>query len=129
MIIQLKTFKKNALALELLDSFTAADARLIEMLFDEKLNDGYDHINILIKVKDLSILKHIEWKGFFGGELWGIKHFKQLGRCAVVSHSGFIESIINTENKLLHLFNSSLDEKYFDETQLEEALKFISPDE
>jgi hypothetical protein len=129
MINQIKKFKTNALALELLDTFTEADALLIEKLFDEKLNEGYKHVNILIKVKDMSVMKGMNLKGFFQGELWGIKHFGKMGRCAVVSHSGFIESVVKIENKVLHLFNSALEEKYFDQTELDEALKFISPNE
>jgi len=36
-----------------------------------------------------------------------------------------MKSIIHIENKILHLFNSALEERYFDENQLEEALAFI----
>jgi hypothetical protein len=36
-----------------------------------------------------------------------------------------MKSIVNIENKMLHLFNSALEERYFDENQLEEALEFI----
>ena len=129
MINQIKKFKKNALALELLETFTEADALLIELLFEEKLNEGYKHVNILIKVKDMSVLKDMNLIAFLQGELWGIKHFGKIGRCAVVSHSGFMESVVKIENKVLHLFNSALEEKYFDQTQLDEALEFITPNE
>lgn len=129
MINQIKKFEKNALALEILETFTKADALLIEQLFEEKLNEGYKHVNILIKVKDMSVLKDMDLKGFLQGELWGIKHFEKIGRCAVVSHSGFMESVVNIENKVLHLFNAALEEKYFDQTQLDEALTFITPNE
>ena len=125
MINQIKKFKGNALALELMGSFTETDALLIEQLFEEKLNKGYAHVNILIKVKDMSVMKDMKLKAFFEGELWGIKHFGKIGRCAVVSHSDFMKSIVNIENKMLHLFNSALEERYFDENQLEEALEFI----
>ncbi|WP_312313964.1 STAS/SEC14 domain-containing protein [Empedobacter brevis] len=129
MINQIKKFKKNAIALELLGVFTEDDALLIEQLFEEKLKEGYQHVNILIKVKDMSAIKEMKLKGFFEGELWGIKHFGKIGRCAVVSHSGFMKSVVNLENKILHLFNPALEERYFDETALDEALKFIAPDE
>lgn len=129
MINQIKQFKGNALALEMGETFTAADALLIEQLFEEKLKAGYEHVNILIKVKDLSVLKHMDLKGFIQGELWGIKHFSKMGRCAVVSHSEIMKSVIGVENKVLRLFNSALEERYFDETQLAEALKFIAPNE
>lgn len=127
MVNQIKKFKANALALELLETFTEADALLIEQLFEEKLNEGYKHVNILIKVKDMSAIRNMKLKAFFDGELWGIKHFGKLGRCAVVSQSGFIEAVVTIENKILHLFNSALEEKYFDQTQLDEALEFITP--
>ncbi|MBB1642897.1 STAS/SEC14 domain-containing protein [Sphingobacterium sp. UME9] len=125
MINQIKKFKGNALALELIGTFTETDALLIEQLFEAKLNEGYAHVNILIKVKDMSVMKDMKLKAFFEGELWGIKHFGKIGRCAVVSHSDFMKSIVNIENKMLHLFNSALEERYFDENQLEEALEFI----
>jgi hypothetical protein len=129
MINQLKTFKQNALALEMQGTFTEADDLLIEQLFEAKLAEGFEHVNILIKVKDLSVLKDMNLKAFLQGELWGIKHFGKIGRCAVVSHSGMMETVVKIENKVLQLFNSALEEKYFDETQLDEALKFISPNE
>lgn len=129
MVQQIKIFEKNALALELLETFTETDALLIEKLFEEKLNKGYAHVNILIKVKDMSLLKHVDLKGFLQGELWGIKHFGKIGRCAVVAHSGFMESIVKLENKALHVFNHALEERYFDEAQLDEALEFIRPEE
>lgn len=129
MVNQIQKFNGNAIALELLDAFTEDDALFIEQLFEEKLNKGYHHINILIKVKDMSVMKEMKLKGFFEGELWGVKHFGKIGRCAVVSHSGFMEAVVKMENKILHLFNAALEEKYFDETELEEALKFIAPNE
>lgn len=128
MIIQIQKFEKNAVALELFETFTEADALLIEHLFEEKLNQGYEHVNILIKVKDMSVLKNMDLKGFIQGELWGIRHMNKIGRCAVVSHSGIMESIVKIENKVLHFFNNALEEKYFDQTQLDEALKFITPE-
>ncbi|HSD13035.1 MAG TPA: STAS/SEC14 domain-containing protein [Flavobacterium sp.] len=128
MIIQIQKFEKNAIALELFETFTEADALLIEHLFEEKLNQGYEHVNILIQVKDMSVLKHMDLKGFIEGELWGIRHINKLGRCAVVSHSDIMASIIKVENKVLHFFNDALEEKYFDHSQLDEALKFITPE-
>lgn len=125
MINQIKKLKGNALVLEILGSFTEPDALLIEQLFKEKLNEGYVHVNILIKVTGMAVIKDMKLKAFFESELWGIKHFGKIGRCAVVSHSDFMKSIIHIENKILHLFNSALEERYFDENQLEEALAFI----
>ena len=129
MLNQIKTFEGNALALELLDTFTEADAKLIKQLFEEKLDKGYKTVNLLIKVKDMSVLKHMDLKGFLEGEIWGIKHLSNIGRCAVVAHSDLIKSVVTFENKILHLANSALDEKYFDTDQLGEALKFITPAE
>ena len=128
MLKQIKTFKGNALALELGETFTEADVRLIKQLFEEKLNKGYKHVNLLIKVQDLSVLKHMNLKAFLDGELWGFRHFGKIGRCAVVAHSNSIKTVVKIENKVLHLVNT-FEEKYFDTAQLDEALKFISPDE
>lgn len=129
MVNQIQKFSGNAIALELLGAFTETDVLFIERLFEEKLSEGYKHVNILIKVKDLSVIKDMKLKGFFEGELWGIKHFGKIGRCTVVSHSELMEAIVKIENKILRLFSPALEEKYFDETELDEALKFITPDE
>lgn len=129
MVLQIKEFKGNAIALELLESFTEADALLIEQLFEEKLAKDYKQVNILIKVKDFSVMKNMKLKAFFEGELWGIKHFRRIGRCAVVSHSDIMKSIVNLENKVLRLFSTALEERYFDEAELDAAVKFIAPNE
>jgi len=129
MLKQIKTFKGNALALELVEQFTEADAQLIKQLFDEKLNAGYEHVNLLIKVKDMSVLRHMDLKAFLEGEIWGLKHFGKIGRCAVVAHSDLIKAVVRIENKALHLANAAFEEKYFDTEQLDEALNFLCPDE
>jgi len=125
MLEQIKTFEGNALALELTETFTEADASLIKQLFEEKLGAGYRHVNLLIKVKDLSVMKHMNLKSFLEGEAWGFKHFGKIGRCAVVAHSDFIRSVVKIENKILHLTNDAFEERYFDTAELDDALKFI----
>jgi hypothetical protein len=128
MLQQIRIFEGNALAFDLTDRFTEADAQLIERLFEEKLNAGHEHVNLLIKVKDLSVMRHMDFKAFWQGEIWGMKHFGKIGRCAVVAHSDLMKSIVGLENKMLHLANAAFEERYFDTAQLEEALKFISPE-
>jgi hypothetical protein len=129
MLEQIKIFKGNALALELTETFTKADALLIKQLFEEKLEAGYEHVNLMIKVKDMSVMKHMSLKAFLEGETWGFKHFGKIGRCAVVAHSDFIRSVVKIENKILHLANAAFEEKYFDTTELDEALNFVEADE
>jgi len=63
------------------------------------------------------------------GEIWGFKHFGKMGRCAVVAQSEIIKDVVKVENKALHLANAAFEEKYFETAQLDEALKFISPEE
>ncbi|MDR1679139.1 MAG: STAS/SEC14 domain-containing protein [Prevotellaceae bacterium] len=129
MLTEIKTFEGNALALEIVGKFTQQDEKLCEKLFTEKLNQGYKHVNILIKAKNLSQFKHNDLKALFRGEAWGIHHFGKIGRCAVVAHSDFIKAIVGVESKVLHFISNALEEKYFDEKQLDEALEFISRDE
>jgi len=129
MLKQIKIFNGNSLALELTDTFTEDDAHLIKQLFEEKLDNGASHVNLLIKVEDLSVMRHMNLKAFLEGELWGFRHFRKIDRCAVVAHSDVIKSVVKIENKVLHLVNAAFEEKYFDTTELDEALKFISPGE
>jgi hypothetical protein len=127
MLNQIQLFEGNALALELTGTFTLADEKRCEQLFTEKLREGHEQVNLLIKVKDLAQFKDMDLKAFFEGEFWGIRNFRKLGRCAVVAHSDFIKAAVNVESRILPLFNEALEEKYFEEAQLEEALAFISP--
>ncbi|MDR0332482.1 MAG: STAS/SEC14 domain-containing protein, partial [Dysgonamonadaceae bacterium] len=120
MLTQIKQFKGNALALELTDTWTKEDQQFMAQLFEEKLNEGYEHINLLFKVKDMSIFKHMDLKAFMEGEIWSCKHFHQIGKCAVVAHSEFIKEVIKVEGKALHLLNKALEERYFDTEQLDE---------
>jgi hypothetical protein len=129
MITQIKVFKQNALALELLETFTEADAQFIKQLFEEKLHAGYEQVNLLLKVKDLSVMKHMDLKAFLHGEAWGFTHFSKLGRCAVVAHSEVLKAIVKVEGKILHLVNAAFEEKYFDIDELEEAFAFINTDQ
>jgi hypothetical protein len=127
MLTQIRTFKGNALALELTDTWTGEDQHFMAQLFEEKLNKGYHHVNLLFKVKDMSVFKHMDLKAFMEGEIWACKHFRQIGKCAVVSHSDFIRDVIKVEGKALHLVNKALEERYFEMTHLDEALKFVCP--
>ncbi|MDR0231091.1 MAG: STAS/SEC14 domain-containing protein [Dysgonamonadaceae bacterium] len=129
MLTQIKTFKGNALALELTGTFTEVDEQLMVQLFEEKLNEGSEYVNLLLKVKDLSVMRHMDLKALMEGEIWGFKHFGKMGRCAVVAESDIIKDVVKVENKALHLANSAFEEKYFETAQLDEALKFISPEE
>ena len=127
MLTQIKQFKGNALALELTDSWTVADQQFMAQLFDEKLNEGYQHINLLFKVNDMSVFKHMDLKAFMEGEIWACKHFSQIGKCAVVAHSNFVKEVVKLEGKALHLVNKALEERYFEVEELGEAMKFICP--
>jgi hypothetical protein len=128
MLNQIKTFKGNAIALELTGTFTEDDVKLMEQLFEEKLSAGSKAVNLLSKVKDMSQFTHIDFKALMEGETWGFKHFNKIGRCAVVAHSDFIKYAVKIENKLLHPISNALEEKYFDETHLDEALQFVNQD-
>lgn len=129
MITQLTTFGGGALALELTGIFTKEDEQFLIQLFEEKLNAGYGHVNLLLKVKDLSVLKNMDLKVFLESEIWGFKHFRKIGKCAVVAQSDFIKNVVAIENKMLHLANPAFEEKYFDWEQLDEALRFINPEQ
>ncbi|MDI3320682.1 STAS/SEC14 domain-containing protein [Pinibacter soli] len=129
MLKEIKPFKGNSLAFELTDTFTEEDSGLIKQLFEEKLNNGAAHVNLLIKFENLSVMWHMNLKAFLEGEIWGFRHFNKIGRCAVVAHSDVIKSVVKVENKILHLVNTAFEEKYFDTAQLNEALQFIAPGE
>ena len=64
MLEQIKTFDSNTVAFEIIDSFTETDEKLAQKLFKEKLDSGFQTVNILVKIDQYKI-SQTEAKAFF----------------------------------------------------------------
>lgn len=124
MIEQLKTFENNCLAVEVIDGFTETDEKICQKWFQEKLNEGYDQVNVLVKMDELKV-SHSSVKAFFEDSLWALRHYKQLGHLAIVAHSNIVKALVPIDNLFFQRASKGRLERYFDKSQLEEAFNFI----
>ena len=124
MIEQIKTFKGNTIAIEAIKSFTESDAKLMHKFFEEKLNNGFEHINVLIKLDEIKI-SQINTKAFFEHMIWVIRNLKNVGNLAIVAHSNILKSLIPIDNIFFERLKKGFEERYFDISHLDKALDFV----
>ncbi|WKK86624.1 STAS/SEC14 domain-containing protein [Marivirga arenosa] len=125
MIEQLKTSANNSLALEVIDGFTENDEKLFQKLFDEKIKRGYDHVNVLVKLDEFKI-GHSSVKAFMEDGIWTLRNFKKLGHFAIVAHSKILKALIPIDNLFFERAREGRYERYFDVSQMDEAMKFVN---
>ncbi len=124
MIEQIKTFKGNTIAVEAIDSFTETDVKLIHKFFEKKLHEGFEHINVLIKLDEIKI-NQINTKAFFEHMIWVIRNLKNVGNLAIVAHSSILKSMIPIDNIFFERLKKGFEERYFDVSHLDKALDFV----
>ncbi len=124
MIEQIKTFKSNALAIEVIDDFTETDEKLAQKLFKEKIDEGNDQINVLIKLDEMKI-SHSSIKAFMEDMIWVLRNYKHLGNLAIVAHTNIIKALVPIDNFFFERLQKGYEERYFDISQLDKAIEFI----
>ncbi len=124
MIEQIKTFEGNAIAIEAIESFTETDAQLIHKFFEKKLNKGFKHIHVLIKLDEVKI-NQINTKVFFEHMIWVIRNLKNVGNLAIVAHSNILKAMIPMDNLFFERLKKGFEERYFDVSQLDKAIDFV----
>lgn len=125
MISQIKTFESNVLAIEVFEGFTKADEKICQKLFKEKLKHGFEKVNILIKLDEIKISKS-STKAFFEDILWSLRHYKKLGHLAIVAHSNIVKVLVPIDNLFFERASKGRYERYFDASQMEEAMMFVN---
>ena len=124
MIEQIKTFKGNTIAIEAIESFTETDVKLVHKFFEEKLNNGFNHVNELIKLDEIKI-NQISTKAFFEHMIWVLRNLKNAGNIAIVAHSNILKSLIPIDNIFFERLKKGFEERYFDVSHLDKALDFV----
>ena len=125
MIKQLKTFKTNTLAFEVLDRFTETDEKLAQKLFKEKLDSGFDKVNVLLKFDEMKISAK-ETKVFFEDAIFLMKQLNHLGNMALVGHSKMMKALVPIDNFFFERLQKGSKERYFDVSQMDDAYKFVT---
>ena len=128
MIEQIKIFDNNVLAITVIDGFTKTDARYCQKLFDEKLDKGYEKINLLVKLDELKI-SHSSTKAFFEEIIIILRNYKTLKNLAIVGHSNILKAYVPIDNFFFSRLSKGSEECYFDISQMEEAMAFVDSNE
>ena len=125
MIEQLATTSENVLALEVIDGFTQTDEKLCQKLFQQKLDQGYDQVNVLVKLNEMKI-SHSSVKAFMEDMVWLLRHYKKLGHLAIVAHSKILKALVPIDNLFFERASKGRQERYFDISQIDEAVEFVA---
>ncbi|MCB0516021.1 MAG: STAS/SEC14 domain-containing protein [Chitinophagales bacterium] len=127
MIEQIKTFPNNALAIEVIDGFTETDENLCQKFFNQKLAQGYEQVNVLVKLDEMKI-SHSSAKAFLEDNVWALRNYSKMGHLAIVGHSKILKALVPIDNLFFERASKGRLERYFDVSQLEDAIKFITPE-
>ena len=125
MIEQLKTYQNNSMAIEVIDGFTETDEKICQKWFKKKLDEGYDQVNILVKLDDVKVSQS-SIKAFMEDSIWALRKYKQLGHLAIVAHSNILKALVPLDNLFFQRARDGRHERYFDISQLDEAYNFIN---
>jgi hypothetical protein len=125
MLEQLKTFKTNTLAFEVIDNFSETDEKFAQKLFKEKLAKGFKTVNVLIKIDEYKLSK-TETKAFFEDIVFVLRNYKDMGHLAIVAHSKVLKALVPIDNLFFERASKGRKEQYFDVSQLDEAFEFVT---
>ena len=125
MVEQLKIFKNNVIALDAIGGFTMADEKYCQKLFNQKLEQGFDQVNVLVKLDELKVSKS-EIKAFFEDFIFIMRNYKKMGHLAFVAHSNILKALIPIDNLFFARASKGRLERYFDISQMEEAMEFVN---
>jgi len=124
MIEQIKTFEGNVLAIEVIDGFTETDEKLCQKFFEEKMEQGFDTVNVLVKLDEMK-LSHTSTKAFMEDTIWALRNYKKLGHLAIVAHSKILKALVPLDNLFFQRASKGRLERYFDVSQMDEATAFV----
>lgn len=125
MVQKLKTSTNNVLAVEVIEGFSKTDERLCEKFFQDKLDEGFETVNVLVKLDEMKISKS-SIKAFFEDILWALRNYKKLGHLAIVAHSNILKALVPIDNLFFTRSSKGREERYFDVSQIESAFKFVN---
>ena len=124
MLEQLKTSSKNVLAVEVIDGFTDTDEKICQKFFNQKIEEGFEQVNLLVKLDELKI-SHSSLKAFMEDSIWALRNYKNIGHLAIVAHSKVLKALVPIDNLFFERASKGRLERYFDISQLDEAFAFV----
>lgn len=124
MVEQLEISEKNILLLEAYGGFTEVDEKYCQKLFSNKLDKGFKTVNILIKIDELKITQS-SLKALLEDMVWALRNYKKMGRMAIVANSAIIKHLVAIDNLFFANKQEGREERYFDISEIEEAINYI----
>ncbi len=125
MVEQLKVFENNVIALEAYGGFTEVDEKYCQKLFSQKLEKGFDKVNILVKIDELKITKS-SLNALLEDMVWVFRNYHKMGRFAIVANSPIIEKLVAIDNLFYASKKEGRDERYFNVSEIESALDYVN---
>ena len=126
MVEQLKTYKGNTLAIEVIDRFTEIDEKLCQKLFQQKIDEGFEQVNVLIKLDEMKIGQS-SIKAFMEDTLWSLRNYKKMGHIALVANSKILKELLPIDNLFFERASKGREERYFDISKIDDAFAFVEP--
>lgn len=126
MVEQLEVFDNNVLALTVIDGFTEEDEKICQKFFNKKMEQGFETVNVLVKLDELKI-SHSSAKAFFEDTVWALRNYRKLGHLAIVAHSKVLKALVPIDNLFFERASKGRQKRYFDVSQMEEAMDFVNP--
>ena len=84
-------------------------------------------VNVLVKLDELKI-SHSSVKAFMEDIIWALRNYKQIGHLAIVAHSNVLKALVPIDNLFFQRASKGRYERYFDVSQMDEAMRFVSSD-
>ena len=125
MIELIERHNSNELFIEVIDGFTDTDEKLCKKFFNQKIEQGCDQINVLIKLDEMKV-SNSGSKAFFEDTLSLLRNYKKLGHLAIVAHSNMLKALVPIDNIFFSRASKGRLERYFDVSQMDEAIAFVS---
>lgn len=125
MIRKLESVHEHVLAIDIVNEYVYEDAEQCKKWFEEKLNQGYQVINFLVKVDQLS-LTHISCRAFWDDGMYSFRHMKNLGHLAIVGHSKLEKIAVTLDGMVFDRSKKGRIERYFDIGEMDKAWEFVN---
>ncbi|MCB0795826.1 MAG: STAS/SEC14 domain-containing protein [Flavobacteriales bacterium] len=127
MVEQIQISSNNVLAIEVIDGFTETDERICQKWFQEKLDQGHGQVHVLVKLDELKV-GHSSVKAFMEDMLWVLRNYTHIGHLAIVAHSKVLRALVPIDNLFFQRASKGRHERYFDISQMDEAMTFVGAD-
>jgi hypothetical protein len=124
MLEQIETFDNNVLAVEVIDGFTEEDEKICQKFFEEKVKQGFETVNVLVKLDEMKVANSSA-KAFMEDTIWTLRNYKKMGHLAIVAHSKVLRALVPVDSLFFSRASKGRHERYFDVSQMDEAMKFV----